>query len=354
MGSPKLFNLELFYQMGIDPGTGKPLKLTAGSGEDLLVNAKRAIRIKDEQEAIHRYKWEGLPKGIDPLLLERIIYYRGQAMLFKITDEDYLFLPYAVTGSYDCYGRPPMLRPLVFGGSPTTNSKGEIKADDEKIFGDKYYKAVYDKDEEVKDPMDAAVILKDYTPQLADYIIPRVTIQEHAISLEAEGLPLARTKMIGDSGVKGMRVNDEGAATNVKLASKAIVKAAMQGDQFVPVVDEIEFQDLGTSGGQGTPEGSLMYVQALDNYRRSLLGIENGGIYQKKAHVLEEEESVNDADTRSVLADGLEWRKRFCELGNAVFGLSMSVSIDEEASKEPNEEKPEEKKEKEVIENADQ
>ena len=109
------------------------------------------------------------------------------------------------------------------------------------------------------------------------------------------------------------------------------------------LVDEIEFQDLGLNSGE-TPEGSLMYMQSIDHYRQSLMGVKNTGVYEKKAHVLEGEEEVNEESVQSVLLDGLENRKRFCEIANKVFNLSISVSIDEENEK-PEDEKPEEKKE---------
>lgn len=333
----KLPNIELLRQtghiktMGIDP-------------ETIFPDSKRALRIKDEAEFIHRYKWEGLPKELPAELLERIIYFRGQAMLFKNGDDEssqFLFLPYAVSGPFDCYGRPNKLKPVIFGGSTAVKDKDGDENKDDKVFMDVYFDPVYEEDAKPSDK--PCVILKDYTPQLSDYIISRSVLQEHAIGMEAEALPFARTSRIADSGVRGMRVNDEGASNNVKMANQAIVKAAIKGDALVPIVDEIEFQDLGLNSGE-TPEGSLMYMQSIDHYRQSLMGVKNTGVYEKKAHVLEGEEEVNEESVQSVLLDGLENRKRFCEIANKIFNLSISVSIDEENEK-PEEEKPDEKKE---------
>ena len=333
----KLPNTELLKQTGhiridfLDPGS-------------IFSDSRRALRIKDEAEFIHRYKWEGLPKEISAELLERILYYRGQAMLFKNGDDEealFLFLPYAVSGPFDCYGRPNQLKPVIFGGSTSTKDKDGEENKVDKVFMDVYFNPVYEEEAKISDR--PCVILKDYTPQLSDYIISRSVLQEHAIGMEAEALPFARTSRIANSGVRGMRVNDEGASNNVKMANQAIVKAAIKGDALVPIVDEIEFQDLGLNSGE-TPEGSLMYMQSIDHYRQSLMGVKNTGVYEKKAHVLEGEEKVNEESDQSVLLDGLNNRKRFCEIANKVYGLNMSVSIDEENDK-PEEEEQEEKKE---------
>lgn len=333
----KLPNTELLRQTGhlrsagIDPDT-------------IFPDSKRAIRIKDEAEFIHRYKWEGLPKELPAELLERILYFRGQGMLFKNGDGEgslFLFLPYAVSGPFDCYGRPNQLKPVIFGGSTSIKDKDETENKEDKVFMDVYFNPVYEEGAKIGER--PCVVLKDYTPQLSDHIISRSVLQEHAIGMEAEALPFARTSRIANSGVRGMRVNDEGASNNVKMANKAIVKAAVKGDALVPIVDEIDFQDLGLNSGE-TPEGSLMYMQSIDHYRQSLMGVKNTGVYEKKAHVLEGEEEINEESNQSVLLDGLKNRERFSEIASKVFGLSISVSIDEENEK-PEDEDPEEKKE---------
>jgi hypothetical protein len=332
MGTPKLYNLEVFYQLGVDPLTGLPAKAIAGNSGTIVMDARKALRIKDEQDAIHRYEWRNLPVGLYPELVERVLYYRGQGMLFKM-GELFLFLPYAVQGSFDCYGRAGRIRPLVFGGSPATKTNGEL-ADDSKVFLDTEFTPIYDENDAEGSNDYKAVILKDYTPQLNDHIIPRRDIQEFILQIEAEGIAMARTNRIANSGVKGMRVNDEGASENVTAAANSIVNAALTGKTMIPIVDEIEFQELGEAGAENSPEGYLMFIQSMDNLRLGLYGIKSGGLYQKKAHTLEGENDMNESSSESAYKDGLENRKRFCELANKAFGLNIEVSENPELESE--------------------
>lgn len=64
-------------------------------------------------------------------------------------------------------------------------------------------------------------------------------------------------------------------------------------------------------------------MQALDNYRLSLYGLKNGGLFQKKSHMLESEQQMNDGTTTLIYEDGLTIRQRFCDLVNIVFGLGI-------------------------------
>ena len=51
----KIPDLETLWQAGIDPRTGLPLKFTSGNKKTLKEDIKKALRIKDEQDAINRY-----------------------------------------------------------------------------------------------------------------------------------------------------------------------------------------------------------------------------------------------------------------------------------------------------------
>ena len=75
-------------QAGIDPRTKLPVKTASGEKCMLKENLKRAYRILDEQNAVNRYVWFNLPNGLNGNLIERILYYKGQAMFFYMpTDE---------------------------------------------------------------------------------------------------------------------------------------------------------------------------------------------------------------------------------------------------------------------------
>ena len=89
---------------------------------------RKQLRVQDEQVAVNRYKWYNLPSGLDGQLLERILYYRGQgAFFFMPTNGKFYFLPYALAGSVDVYGRFMEITPLQFAGGTTTDASGKEK-----------------------------------------------------------------------------------------------------------------------------------------------------------------------------------------------------------------------------------
>ena len=75
-----------------------------------------------------------------------------------------------------------------------------------------------------------------------------------------------------------MRVNSQDEYANVEAASRSINRAALTGKKWVPVVGNVDFQDL-TNGQVAKAEEYLLAMQSLDNYRLSLYGLDNGGLF---------------------------------------------------------------------------
>lgn len=319
-----LYDPTMLIQAGIDPKTGLPIKVTALMESKLKDGVRKTLRILDEQNAINRYVWYNLPSGLDGQLLERILYYRGQGMLFYMPrDEKFYFLPYALDGSIDVYGRYTGVTPLPF------NGVAKDKEDKAWIVG-LIRKPVYDiiDDTENVDPEECCVLLSDYSKQLSQINIPRQILQEPILDSMAEAFPFARTNLIANSGVKGMRVNDEDQKASVDLAAKSVEKAALNGKPWVPIVGNIEWQEL-TDGSSLKSEEFLMYMQALDNFRLSLYGLSSGGIFQKKSHMLESEQQMNEGNVGLVYQDGLTLRQKFCDIVNSLWGLGISCESSE-------------------------
>lgn len=319
-----LYDPTMLIQAGIDPKTGLPIKVTALMESKLKDGVRKALRILDEQNAINRYVWYNLPSGLDGQLLERILYYRGQGMLFYMPrDEKFYFLPYALDGSIDVYGRYTGVTPLPF------NGVAKDKEDKAWIVG-LIRKPIYDiiDDLEDADPEDCCVLLSDYSKQLSQINISRQILQEPILDSMAEAFPFARTNLIANSGVKGMRVNDEDQKASVDLAAKSVERAALNGRPWVPIVGNIEWQEL-TDGSSLKSEEFLMYMQALDNFRLSLYGLSSGGIFQKKSHMLESEQQMNEGNVGLVYQDGLTLRQKFCDIVNSIWGLGISCEASE-------------------------
>jgi hypothetical protein len=168
----------------------------------------------------------------------------------------------------------------------------------------------------------SCVLIKDYTEQISQTNISRQILQDPVLDIMADILPFMRTALLNSTGIQGMRVGSQDEYANVELASRSINRAALEGKKFVPVVGNVDFQDL-TGGTPGKSEEFLLAMQSLDNYRLSLYGLENGGLFQKKAHVLEAEQAMNQGSSSLVLQDSLRCRQDACLIINSVWGLDM-------------------------------
>ena len=138
----------------------------------------------------------------------------------------------------------------------------------------------------------------------------------------AEMVPFMRTSLLNGTGVQGMRVNSQDEAYQVALAAQAVNQAALTGKKWIPTQGSVDFQEFGTPT-LAKAEEYLLAMQSLDNYRLSLYGLDNGGLFQKKSHMLEAEQKMNTGTTGLVLRDSLQCRQDACMIINSVWGLDM-------------------------------
>ena len=324
---PKMVPLDLYIQAGIDPKTGLPLKCSGSLPSELVNNVKRQLNIVDLQDALNRYTWYNLPKGLTGNLIERILYYKGQGALFYMeSNETFYFLPFALDGSIDVYGRFTGITFFPFNGA---TSDGEEKPWIQGFKKTPRYEVMTDPEEAtVENVLDSCVILRDYSQQISQTILPRSTVNESILNVMAECIPLMRTALINSTGVNGMKVSNEDEQSNVKAASLAIQKAALNGEKWIPIVGQVEFQEM-VNGPTAKAEEFLLAMQSLDNYRLSLYGLDNGGLFQKRSHMLEAEQRMNNGNSGIILQDGLYQRQEFCDIVNSWFGLSIYCEISE-------------------------
>lgn len=283
----------------------------------------RNLRIVDEQDAVTRYRWYNLPHGITDKLVERILYYRGQGCLFFSEElERFYFLPFSQKGPIDVVGRYSSVSPLPFNGSSTEEKKEGKSA----FFPDVKKNPIYDvmlPDELTEEVIfDSCVILRDYTQQYSQTILPRQKLSDPILELESECLPFMNTALSMSTGISGIRVTNEDDKPQVILASQTAHYAALNGHKWLPIVGTLDFQDL-THGQVAKSEEFLVAMQSIDNFRLQLHGITNGGLFQKKAHVLESEAAMNRGTAGSVLQDGLDNRQEFCNIVNSIWGDTL-------------------------------
>lgn len=327
---PKLIDPSLYKQAGIDQKTGLPSRMV--DSVELLKNMKRILRLIDEQDAINRYKWYNLPCNISSEELERLLYYKGQLCFFYFKDlDEFYFMPFALDGSIDFYGRYNTIHPVPM--SSGTEGTKEEQAKRKKIEETqrsllsmlklKVVKAIKSLDElKEEDLYNSAVILWDYSRQLGQNIVPRRDVNDALLEVIAEIPCFLRTALIASTGIKGMRVADADAKGEVTQAVNDVLRCALTGKLATPITSAIEFQEL-FEGPVGRAQEFLLSMQALENFRLSTYGLENGGLFEKKAHKLEEEQQMNDSTVGLVYEDGLAIRQNFCNIVNSIWGTAM-------------------------------
>ena len=168
----------------------------------------------------------------------------------------------------------------------------------------------------------SCVLIKDYTEQISQTNISRQILQDPILDVMAEMVPFMRTSLLNGTGVQGMRVNSQDEAYQVALAAQAVNQAALTGKKWIPTQGSVDFQEFGTPT-LAKAEEYLLAMQSLDNYRLSLYGLDNGGLFQKKSHMLEAEQKMNTGTTGLVLRDSLQCRQDACMIINSVWGLDM-------------------------------
>lgn len=290
---------------------------------------KIGLRILDETNAIQRYKAYNIPTDISSEYLERLIYYKGSICMFycKALD-DYFFMPYALDGPIDLYGRFFYIKPVPMTSGTTETPTQKAQAQFISSLRLKVYWDVPYDDLTYEERCNAAVIIYDYTPQLSQTLIPRATLQEPILDMMAECYPLTRTALFNSAGIKGMRVNSPDEVSNVLMANISQQTAALNGQQYIPIEGQQDFQEL-SNQISGKPQDFLMTLQSLDNYRLSMYGLDSGGLFQKKSHMLESEQEMNSGRAKAALIDGLNWRQRACDIATSLWGVGMSYELSE-------------------------
>lgn len=293
---------------------------------EFVANMQKALEGIDVIDAVRRYTWGGLPDGITGDQIERTLYYYGMGMFFYVETEDkFYFLPFAPrsndkgTPLLDVYGRFTGATPLPFGGTkPWIN--------------DLWYEPAYSMFLDTptwEDITSKCVLLKDRTAQYGQYNPgPRENINKEIIKLEAKIFPYMNTVLMNSTGVDGIITNTVDDAASMLLMNNATEQAALSGKRWVPILQGFQLQDI-SSHSAGDAATFLQVMQSLDNYRLGTMGLENGGLFQKKTHMLGIEQQMAQSANGLILDDGLAYRQEFCNIVNSLTGLGLYVNVSE-------------------------
>ena len=333
--TPRMYDLDMWTQLGIDPKTGKPLKAEGVDGCNSKGAIKAEIMKNDKQIALTRYKWMNLPEGITPEIIETILYTRGRgAMFFNNADKKFYFLPFVMqapenTTGLDCYGRYTGITPIPLAGgtydsegNPNPWIPGMIKYP---IYAPQLTEITPD------DYIDKCVLFFDYTTSVNDMNpVPMMQLQQGIIDIMSECIPYAQTALINGTGINGIRVNATDEIDKVENANSQIKNAALQGNRFIAIRSKsgTDYQEL-AAGQLSKVEEFLLAMQSFDNFRLGQYGIGEGSVFTKKAHMLESEQEMNTGNIGLIYNDGLLRRQYGCVCANLLWGTNMWVEADE-------------------------
>lgn len=334
--APKLTDPRELLAAGINPRTGLPIKYSTGNctKDDI----KKLFRIIDEQDAVNRYTWYNLPCNLSSQELERLLYYKYTLCFFRFNDE-FFFMPYALDGSLDFYNRFNGIHPVpIFAGDKKREnlSKAEKKLSEElvKIKLNVVKGIILDDDKNLKQYQDTgAVILTDYINQWSTQNgLSRQVLNDPLLDMMSDIPAYLSTYLVVSSGVKGVRVNSADEAADVIEGANSMDAAAKKKQPFIPLLGSLDFQELGEKGANGKVAEFFLALQSLDNLRLSTYGLDNGGLFEKKAHTNDSENAINGSTSAIALTDGLQLRQKFCNIVNSIWDCGVWVEVSETAS----------------------
>lgn len=341
-GNAIIYNTQPAIEVGYDIFSLIPPKArkfyNLNEGYQLKGQLLNSLRTIDRQTAMKRFTWYNLPEGITAELIERILFDRGKLMFFKLNGKAFV-APYTVfspdedDGSgIDMYGRYIRVTPVPYRGPITSDSDLEplLKGISFKVHYEVALPEDYDYDPQAIQQAieESAVLLHDYTGDAPERVVPRDITNLALLDLMAEMPAFMRTSLINSTGVRGLKVADATEEGEVNRANAQIQKAALSGDIYTPIKGTQEFQDL-TNGVTGNAEEFLLAMQSLDNLRLSTWGLDNGGLFQKRSHLLEAEQEMNAGNVGMVLKDSLDNRQEWCTIINSIWGTSMWCEVSE-------------------------
>lgn len=275
-----------------------------------------ALSHKHLIEKVERFKWVNLPPELTADLIERILYFRGKGCIFKGVDDKFRFLPFTLSGKIDLYGRYINLIPQLFNGQ--NNHKDYYNSG-------KPLKVSYAIDEEGE-----AVILTDSTLEVSQDLLPESITIKPIIEQMTEIIVLVNIDLINSAKVYTIIAEDEAQKRAIELEFEGMDERILNGKRVIVVTSKTGI--LNELTGDKNSKDSNRYFQvyqSFDNLRKDLIGISNSGTFMKNSIQTDSEVAQNQNSGSAVLNNALRQRQEFSAIANKVFGLNISVEINE-------------------------
>ena len=305
-----------------NPVTPNPLKFNLDYDSVFAI-----MQEHNKTETLERYMWINVPFGLTADLIERVLFYRGKGVFyFNEEVEKFQFLPFALNGLIDEYGRYLKVNTLPFTGVSETKKN---------ISGKKMQTAIYENldivydlpyNEEmlkiVRDNKTVGIILNDSSLSISQQPIIRFNYVKPVLHLCATLLQIINTAMFGCADHSLVQVENEGELESLNAQINAINNDILHGHRFTGVTGKLPIVPIKTSNTANL-EGLFNTFNSLTNFLKSITGIANPGVFDKKAHLLQEEQALNGSNADDIYYNGLRMRQEFCLLVQAYYGYPI-------------------------------
>lgn len=347
------------YTLSTWNGTEKSYVEDMNPVEERMSNDKSllwsGLNHKHMVETIERFKWLNLPDEIPSDLIERVLFFRFKGCLFyEETLDRYFFLPFALKGenrkTIDSYGRYLSVTPVLFTGQWQSAGDGEDSKDMDFIT-DKAFDVIYDlpKDSElitadyvneeddnsdiqkvsagIENKQRKAVILNSASLQISQDFTPMSELCQPYNEQLTDILVLVNLDLVNSAKVFYIIAKDEAAKDAIEKEFADLDTSILNGKRHFVATSMLEFKEL--TSGQSSKDTARYFqsYQSIDNLRKDLIGVDNGGTFLKQEHTTLGETETNSNSGSAVLNNALRQRKEFCAIANKVWGLNLDVEL---------------------------
>lgn len=281
-------------------------------------------------ETIEKYMWVNVPFGVTADIIERLVFYRGKGvMYFNDKVGKFQFLPFGLNGVIDEYGRYTQCNTLPFTGVDTStgdNRKKKKSKVQDLVYAELplVYDLPYSEDllSYIKKKKPVGIILNDSTLGISQQPIIRSNYVKPVLHLMATLMQIINTAMFGNADHNLVQVENPSEFESINQQIDAINFDILKGRRFTPIVGTLPITPLKTTNSSDL-EGLWNTFNSLNNFLKSITGIANAGVFDKKAHLLQSEQALNGSNADDIYYNGLRVRQEFCLMVQAYYNYPI-------------------------------
>ena len=288
------------------------------------------MRQQNMIETLERYMWTNIPFGLTADLIERLLFFRGKGVFyFNDKVEKFQFLPFALNGVIDEYGRFTSCNTLPFTGVDQVEEVGK-KSKSKKMLNAVYenlpivYDLPYNEEmiKGIRERKVVGIILNDNSLAVSQQPVIRSNYVKPVLHMLSTLMQIINTAMYGNADHNLIQIENEGELDSINEQIEAINFDILRGKRFTPIVGKLPINPIKTSNTANL-EGLFETFNSLTNFLKSITGIANSGVFDKKAHLLQEEQKLNGSNSDDIYYNGLRLRQEFCLMIQAYYGYPI-------------------------------